>query len=377
MREPPPGNGLLNGKNYILTAVLGSYQGKQYSLKANHETVIGRGDDADIIFDDHTVSRRHAKIFVQGEDVIVEDMGSTNGIFVDGRKITRSKVKLGDLIVIGSNMVNIGVQPSGPTMRVAAPGVEPAAGPVVRMAAPEGEAGPAVRIAATPGIGSTGPVIRIASAGLESAVRDSAASPRKVNGSASMSGQIDQIPLSDLIQLLSTSGKSGVLEVRHEEETGHFYVNNGQIEYAAIEDCPNMAPKKALYRMMLWKHGTFELLPPSHENFEPKITDPPDILLLEAMRQDDEYSRIPGDKPEMNTVLSVSGTLDKPFHTLSPNQLNMIQLILSHKKVRKILYHSPLPDYETYRMLIELIKEGFVKEEPEVTGNVALQVIKS
>jgi len=351
MRESQPGNGAGNGNNFVLTAVLGNYQGKQFPLKSNHENVIGRDAAADIVFEDSSVSRRHVKIIVQGDDVYVEDLGSTNGTFVGGIKVSRTKVKAGDLIVIGANMVNVGHQVAGPALRVATPGSEPA-GPTVRIAGP---AGPQIRIAES----TMTPV------------------PMKVNGSASMAGQLDHIPLTDLIQLLATSRKSGVLEVKHEDEVGRLYLRDGQIEYAAIEDCPKMAPKKAFYRMMLWRRGIFELQAPSDEIFDTKITEPTDMLLLEAMRQDDEHNRMPGEKPDLNTILTVAPTPDKPLHTLPANHLNIVQLILNHGKVRKILYHSPLPDYETYRILIELIKDGFVKVEPANVESAPLLLIKS
>lgn len=340
MQSPVNSTGSSSGKNFILTAVLGNYQGKQYSLKPNRETVIGRGEESDIVFDDNTVSRRHLKLLVVGDDVLLEDLGSTNGTFVAGIKITRTKAKPGDLIVIGSNMVNIGLQPAGPAIRPVEPGAEPA-GPTIRVVTPDVNSGPVVRVA------TAGPMAPVAV---------------KVNGYASMSGQIEQIPLADLIQLLSTSRKSGVLEVKREDEIGRCYVKDGQIEYAAIDDCPQMSPKKAFCRIMLWKDGTFELHPPSNASFDGKITESADILLLEAMRHDDEHGRLPAEKPDRHAVLSVS--LDKPLHTLAPNHLNIVQLILTYGKVRKILYHSPLPDYETYRILIELIKDGFAKEEP-------------
>jgi hypothetical protein len=78
------------------------------------------------------------------------------------------------------------------------------------------------------------------------------------------------------------------------------------------------------------------------------------------MRQHDEHSRLPADKPDLNAVLTLPSPLNKPLHTLSPNHLNMIQSVLNYGKVRKILYHSPLPDHETYRILIELIRDGYI-----------------
>ncbi|MCC6903617.1 MAG: FHA domain-containing protein [Polyangiaceae bacterium] len=48
------------------------------------ESVIGRGGDVDILVDNHRVSRRHAKITVNDSGVYVEDLGSVNGVRVDG-----------------------------------------------------------------------------------------------------------------------------------------------------------------------------------------------------------------------------------------------------------------------------------------------------
>lgn len=51
------------------------------------ETVIGRATDADIVVDNHMVSRRHAKITVTDAAVFVEDLGSVNGVRVDGEMV--------------------------------------------------------------------------------------------------------------------------------------------------------------------------------------------------------------------------------------------------------------------------------------------------
>jgi Stage II sporulation protein E (SpoIIE)/FHA domain len=51
--------------------------------------VVGRVPPADVIIGDSEVSRRHCRIFRRGEEVWVEDLGSTNGTYVDGRRIDR------------------------------------------------------------------------------------------------------------------------------------------------------------------------------------------------------------------------------------------------------------------------------------------------
>ena len=62
---------------------------------AEGETILGRSLDATIRFDVPGVSRRHARISVEGADVIVEDLGSQNGTFVRGEKIG-GRAALGD-----------------------------------------------------------------------------------------------------------------------------------------------------------------------------------------------------------------------------------------------------------------------------------------
>ena len=53
------------------------------------ETVVGRGGDAGIVIDSQAISRRHAKITVDDDRVILEDLGSKNGTFVDGIRLDK------------------------------------------------------------------------------------------------------------------------------------------------------------------------------------------------------------------------------------------------------------------------------------------------
>jgi DNA-binding winged helix-turn-helix (wHTH) protein len=66
------------------------------------ESVLGRSLDADIRFDVPGVSRRHARIIVDGEDVTLEDLGSQNGTYVRGERITgRARLADGDEVRLG------------------------------------------------------------------------------------------------------------------------------------------------------------------------------------------------------------------------------------------------------------------------------------
>lgn len=74
--------------------------------------VIGRGSEADLRVNDPGISRRHAEIRVSGDSVEIVDLGSTNGITVDGRKVRQAPVVAGTRIEVGSTRMLVHA-PSG------------------------------------------------------------------------------------------------------------------------------------------------------------------------------------------------------------------------------------------------------------------------
>ena len=65
------------------------------------KTSIGRTPDNDLQIDAKFVSRHHAVILVGPAHTIIEDLNSTNGVLVNGRRITRHTLRDGDQIAIG------------------------------------------------------------------------------------------------------------------------------------------------------------------------------------------------------------------------------------------------------------------------------------
>ena len=62
---------------------------------------IGRLPEKEIILDDITVSRHHAFINVDDEEISITDEESTNGIFINGELLTESTLKSGDRLQVG------------------------------------------------------------------------------------------------------------------------------------------------------------------------------------------------------------------------------------------------------------------------------------
>src|SRR5919198_1449204 len=63
--------------------------------------VVGRSRDCDVVLDDPNVSRRHAELRRQGDTWMVADLGSTNGVKVNGRRVEHAVLKAGDEITLG------------------------------------------------------------------------------------------------------------------------------------------------------------------------------------------------------------------------------------------------------------------------------------
>jgi hypothetical protein len=84
-----------------LIVTRGATAGARYALESG-ETTIGRHPESDIFLDDVTVSRRHARIVVEGSGQhVLEDAGSLNGTYVDGERVDRAPLREGAQIQVG------------------------------------------------------------------------------------------------------------------------------------------------------------------------------------------------------------------------------------------------------------------------------------
>jgi hypothetical protein len=108
--EPPAGRGrstlpdLTAGiePRLEVVAAMGYEPGTTFDVR--HGATLGRSDGADIPIDDPFASSAHARIFNRGGFMYLEDMGSTNGTFLNGRQVkTAERLKMADTIRIGDS----------------------------------------------------------------------------------------------------------------------------------------------------------------------------------------------------------------------------------------------------------------------------------
>jgi hypothetical protein len=310
-QPPPPRPG---GRSFLLRFISGKYQGGEFPIVADKQILIGRSSDLDMVLVEDMVSRKHAKITTQGEQIWIEDLGSTNGTFVNGEKIKRARLKEGDRVLIGTSILKV-ISGDAPKEGV-------------------------------------------------DAKRDleNVAQQRKNSQQRTMSGSIDEVPLPDLLQLFGTSKKSGVLVVRTDNnQVGRIHLKKGAISYAIINDLDDVQPVKSLFRMLTWQKGLFDLEPPEEREFANEMNVTVQETLIEGMRQLDEYNRIKDELPALDARISVSAPLIPPLRDLKAPELDVLQLAHNYGVFETVLNKSLATDLETAEITLKLIKGTYLR----------------
>jgi pSer/pThr/pTyr-binding forkhead associated (FHA) protein len=302
------------GRSYVLRFISGKYQGGEFPVVADKQILVGRSSDLDMVLVEDMVSRKHARIAMQGDQIWIEDLGSTNGTFVNGEKIKRARLKEGDRVLIGTSILKL-----------------------IAADAPRGEAMDAKR------------------------ELENVASARRTSQQRTMSGSIDEVPLPDLLQLFGTSKKSGVLVIRTDDDVGRIYLKKGAISYAIINDLDDVPPLKSVYRMLTWQKGLFDLDPPDEREFANEMNMNVQEILMEGIRQLDEFNRLRAELPELSARLVVNSPLNPPLRDLKPEELDVLQLAHNYGHLESVLNKSLATDLETVEIVLKLLKSQYLR----------------
>jgi hypothetical protein len=281
----------------------------------NREIIIGRSSDLDMVLVEDMVSRKHAKISTANDEIYIQDLGSTNGTFVNGEKVTRARLSEGDRILVGTSIIKL----------VAVVGNNHTTEEEAKFQLQQG-----------------------------------ANSRQQSTTGRPMSGIIEEIPLPDLLQLLSTSRKSGVLAIASPTAVGRIYLRKGQIYFAAINDNYALRPQKAIYRMLTWTNGTFELEPSVEMQVMEEVQESTEALLMEGVRQLDEFRQLQARLPPLESALAVPTPLAGRLRDLSAEELDIFQLVLDHGMVQAVLDHYPGSDLEAAQGILNLMQREFI-----------------
>jgi hypothetical protein len=305
-------------KQFALRFISGKYQGGEFPVAMDREIFIGRSNELDVVLVEDMVSRKHARISWNNDALIIEDLGSTNGTFVNGEKIKRARLKEGDRVLIGTSIVRVAL-------------TEATQGATAQH---EAEARAKMQNVAT----------------RSSAVK-------------TMTGSIDELPLVDLLQLFATSKKSGVLVVTRDDHTGKIFLRKGQIAYATLDDSNDLGALKAIYRLLTWESGTFEMQGPDDREFAEELNLSTEAVLMEGMRHLDELRRIQGQLLPSATRVMVQQPLVPALKDLNEKELNLLQLVWNTGRVGPVIDRSRLSDLDTWETLLRLIQKQYLRVE--------------
>jgi hypothetical protein len=111
-----------------LQVLSGSTAGQTYELKVE-TTTVGRVEDNAFQIAEPSVSSHHCEILLKGNDVVVRDLNSTNGSFINGEKITESVLKPGQTLRLGQIEIRIDDGSPMPAPSASKPGSAPAPAP--------------------------------------------------------------------------------------------------------------------------------------------------------------------------------------------------------------------------------------------------------
>jgi FHA domain-containing protein/uncharacterized protein DUF4388 len=287
-----------------LEIVSGRYQGTILPLPDGADLLVGRESDLDLVLQEELVSRKHAKLTVRGGEVTVQDLGSTNGTFVNGQKVKRARIEPGDRILIGASLMRL--------VHAPAPGAAP----------PPPLPGEARKLAA-------------------------------------MQGRLEEVPLPDLLQLLAASRKSGVLLLHAPEGEARVWLEDGRAIGCAA-GAGGVPGRKALLRLLRVTKGTFELTPTAGPP-PAKLDEPLEALLVDGLRELDELERLGAKLPAPSAPLRLAVPPGVRFRDLAPEELDALQLVLEVGTLQAALDATAEPDAEVARKIAALVERGMLK----------------
>ena len=307
---------ILTMEDAFLLFISGSYQGAEFALRPGVEVTIGRSPALEMVIEGDSVGRRHARITWSDGEPFIEDLGSYHGTYLDGEKITKARLEDGCRILIGTHIMRFS------RARAATSTPTPA---------PDGYTAPT--------------------------------STNDYHISGGISGLLHEVPLPDLLQLLSASRRSGIFRITG-TYSGHIHLQEGRIYRATIDDSPGVSSRKALYRLLGLRQGRFEQIPPPppDEVTREELTGSTEQLLLQGMEQAglmDELRRRPM-APALDTVLEP--VLGRPGEPREEHRSVYRSVCLGIGKVQTLLDRSEESDVEVTRKIIELLEQGWLQK---------------
>lgn len=196
------------------------------------------------------------------------------------------------------------------------------------------------------------------------AILERAARFGEIRSNSEIEGKLSQISIADLLQIFQMNARSGTLRISREGSSGSgsILVHRGNVVDASVPlvDGTVITGEKALYRILVWREGRFEFLPGEVAS-SGHIQKPVRMLLMEGMRQKDEWDKLRTELPGLDVRLCLAQPQEQIQTEDHPLTREVVDAIVSRGRLGEIVDHCSYPDYQVGRAVLDLIARGTVE----------------
>jgi hypothetical protein len=170
-------------------------------------------------------------------------------------------------------------------------------------------------------------------------------------------GSLKELPLPDIIQLVSVSGKTGVFTLkRNADSAGEIFLRGGHIVHAHVGE---LTGEEAVYELAIWPEGDF-VFTPGQETELTTIHKSNTNLLMEAARRIDEWQVLSKRIPSTRLVPVFTNHAATTSVSLTPQEWALICKIDERRSIEEVAVGLDMNPFETCKLLYGLITSGLV-----------------
>lgn len=165
-------------------------------------------------------------------------------------------------------------------------------------------------------------------------------------------GSLKELPLPDIVQLVSVSGKTGKFTLSKEGEEGTIFLLNGQIVHAQVGE---LVGEEAVYALAIWNEGEF-VFSPSDENPQQTITRSNTNLLMEAARRLDEWRVLSRKIPSVDMVPELIPRTNRHEQiSITPQEWLVVTKVDGNRTIAEIARDIQLSSFEVAKLLYGML----------------------
>ena len=173
----------------------------------------------------------------------------------------------------------------------------------------------------------------------------------------SFQGSLKELPLPDIIQLVSVSGKTGKFSLSRDNERGAIFLKAGQMVHAAVGD---LVGEEAIYALAIWNHGDFQF-EPGIEADRQTISKSNTNLLMEAARRLDEWRVLSKKVPSVDYVPELLTRENRHEQiTLNPQEWMIVTRVDGKRSIVEIGKTLNISSFDVAKILYGMITSELV-----------------